>query len=224
MPANPRHRMSATRVRGAWAAAETGSPAHSGSRRSRVATAGHFVSRERRQRERRFQDPRGGDQVTDRPLERGHRRRRGAEDAYGSPSPPKCRIGACRCRAPRSCRCRRARVPRRRAPARSRARGRRRRRGSPSGPALRTRIRRPGSRPAPARRAPRRSPRSRGSARRRPRRRGCRRAGRRTAAASRSPAVPADGSRASSAARSACRARRRRRDRPRRCGAPRTLR
>ena len=81
MPANPRQRMSATRVRGACGGGDTGSPAHSGSRRSRVATAGHFVPRERRQRERRFQDPCGSDQVTDRPLEGGHRRRRGAEDA-----------------------------------------------------------------------------------------------------------------------------------------------
>ena len=81
VPAKPRQRISATLLRGFCAAADTGTPAQAGSSRARFATPGTVPRASAVERERRFQNSGRGDRVPDRPLERGRRRRRGAEDA-----------------------------------------------------------------------------------------------------------------------------------------------
>ena len=80
VPAKPRQRISATSLVGACGAADTGTPAQSGSSRSQTRDPGHDAALERHEREHRLEDARRGDQVADRPLEAGDGRRRGAED------------------------------------------------------------------------------------------------------------------------------------------------
>src|ERR1700687_4048089 len=94
VPAKPRQRMSAILVRGTCAAVETRRPAQSGSRLVRVATPGTMRSRKAAcshmvqgryaggdalaqgsELDDLLDDARRGDEMPDRPLECGHRRR-----------------------------------------------------------------------------------------------------------------------------------------------------
>ena len=97
------------RCAGACGARRHGRPAQSGSSASSVAMPGTIAAAQRREREHRLEDAGGGDQVAERPLERGHRRQRGAEHAAERRGLGSVGLPACRCRARRSCRRRRRR-------------------------------------------------------------------------------------------------------------------